>query len=412
LIFQNKRKIINDPVFGFITIPNELIFDIIEHPYFQRLRRIKQLGLSYLVYPGALHTRFNHSIGTIHLMKQAVDSLRIKGHDISDDEENAVVMAILLHDIGHCPYSHTLENFFIKDMTHEDLTNIFIDKLNVHYNGALTLAGDIYKNVYNKKFLHKLVSGQLDLDRLDYLKRDSFYTGVAEGAINCDRIIKMLDVVDDNIVVEAKGIYSIENFIVARRLMYWQVYLHKTVLSAENMLINILKRAKYLAKNNFNLFATPALKLFLVNDITKSDFINNDKLIDNFALLDDYDIYTSIKVWCNSTDKVLSILSRNLVNRKLFRTEIRDFVFDSEYISNIKKKVKQEYKINDFDADFFVFTDEVKNSAYNPKTDKINILYKTGEVVDVSEASDQLNVSVLSKTVRKYFLCYPKLIAQ
>lgn len=408
--FQNKKKIINDPVFGFITIPNELIFDIIEHPYFQRLRRIKQLGLSCFVYPGALHTRFNHSLGTIYLMKQAIDSLIIKGHNISDDEKNAVVMAILLHDIGHCPYSHTLENFFVKDMSHEDITNFFIDKLNIQYKGELSLAHDIYKNTYNKKFLHKLVSSQVDLDRLDYLKRDSFYTGVAEGAINCDRIIKMLDVVDDDIVVEAKGIYSIENFIVARRLMYWQVYLHKTVLAAENMLIKILKRAKYLASNKIDLFSTPALKVFFDNDITKSDFINNDKIFDSFALLDDYDIYTSIKVWCNSSDKVLSILCRNMVNRKLFRTEIEKFPFDKEYISDIKNKVKRKYKINDFEADFFVLTDEVKNNAYNPNIDKINILYKTGEVVDVSEASDQLNFSVLSKTIKKYFLCYPKFI--
>ena len=405
---RNKKKIINDPVYGFISIQDDLIFDLIEHSFFQRLRRIKQLGLTHLVYPGALHTRFHHAIGTMHLMYQAIEVLRSKGHEITKDEENGALIAILLHDIGHGPYSHTLENSIVTEINHEELSLLFMERLNFEFSGALSTSITIFKNDYPKHFLHQLVSSQLDMDRLDYLKRDSFFTGVSEGVINTDRIIKMLDVVDDELVVEAKGIYSVEKFIIARRLMYWQVYLHKTVLSAENMLMQVIKRAKFLASNGEKLFATEPFKLFLENKFWKDDFGKNPVILETFAELDDFDVFASIKIWTKSKDKVLSILSQNLVNRQLFRNEIQNKPFSNELVADLKHKVAALYDISQADAEYFVFSDVARNSAYNPFNNRINILFKDGKVQDITEASDQLNIEILSKIVTKYFLCYPK----
>jgi len=405
---RNKKKILNDPVYGFISIQDDLIFDLIEHRYFQRLRRIKQLGLTHLVYPGALHTRFHHAIGTMHLMHQAIEVLRSKGHEITKDEENGALIAILLHDIGHGPYSHTLENSIVAEISHEELSLIFMERLNTEFSGTLNTAIAIFKNEYTKHFLHQLVSSQLDMDRLDYLKRDSFFTGVSEGVINTDRIIKMLDMVDDELVVEAKGIYSVEKFIIARRLMYWQVYLHKTVLSAENMLMQVIRRARFLALNGEKLFATDPFGMFLQNEIGKDDFIKNPSILETFGELDDFDVFASIKMWTKSTDKVLAMLSQNLVNRQLFRNEIQNKPFGNDLIAALKHKVAALYDISEADAGYFVFSDIARNSAYNPFNDRINILFRDGKVQDITEASDQLNIDILSKTVTKYFLCYPK----
>jgi HD superfamily phosphohydrolase len=405
---SNKRKIINDPVYGFIAIPGDLAFDIIEHPAFQRLRRIKQLGLTHLVYPGALHTRFQHALGAMHLMGQAIDVLRQKDLDITDEEESALHFAILLHDIGHGPYSHALEHSLVDGMTHEDISLMFIDRLNVDFGGQLDMAREIFTGAYPRKFLKKLVSSQLDVDRLDYLKRDSFFTGVSEGVISTDRIIKMLNIAGDDLAVEAKGIYSVEKFIVARRLMYWQVYLHKTVLAAEHLLIRILKRSKELAMQGEELFGTPSLKFFLQQPIGKKDFAERREVLDHFALIDDYDIFTSVKVWCDHADPILSTLCKKMVNRQLYRIILQNEAFSKAEIERLKDKVCKQLHIAPEHADYFVFTEAITNHAYNPQTDKIQILMKDGLVCDITESSDQLNVSVLSKTISKYFLCYPK----
>ena len=404
----NKRKIFNDPIYGFITIPNEIIFDLIEHPYFQRLRRIKQLGLTALVYPGALHTRFHHAMGAMYLMTQAIEVLRSKGVEISAEEAEGVTVAVLLHDIGHGPFSHALESSLVNDVSHEQISEIFMDKLNEEFGGRLSLAIQIFRNEYSKKFLHQLVSSQLDMDRLDYLKRDSFFTGVSEGIISSDRIIAMLAVSNDSLAIEAKGIYSIEKFIIARRLMYWQVYLHKTVLSAEHLLVNILSRAKELSAAGKELFATPALKLFLKHNYTKNDFIANAAILNAFAELDDNDIFTSIKVWKESDDPILAVLCRCLVNRNLFKIELQNEQFSLQKIEELKQKAKEKYQLTDAQIKYFVFSDSIKNSAYNPTSERISILYKDGKTVDIADAADQLNISVLSKAVEKFFLCYPK----
>lgn len=408
--FVHKRKIFNDPVYGFITIPDNIVFEIIEHPYFQRLRRIKQTALTHLVYPGALHTRFHHAIGAMHLMAQAINVLRMKGKEITDNEAEAAIIAILLHDIGHGPYSHTLEKSITFETTHEDLSEIFMDRLNEIFNGRLSLAIEIFKNTYKKKFLHQLISSQLDVDRLDYLKRDSFFTGVYEGIVSTDRIIKMLDVVDDELVVEVKGIYSIEKFLIARRLMFWQVYLHKTVLAAEYMLMKVLKRAKVLSENDENIFATPVFQLFLENNFTKNNFINNKDLLDKFSQLDDYDIFTSLKVWCNHPDKILSELSKGIVYRRLLKIELQNDKFSDEYLQKIRIQTSKKYNLKNDELEYFVFSDITSNYAYDPHGGKIKILYKDGKTLDIAEASDQLNISVLSKPVTKYFICYPKTI--
>ncbi len=404
----NKRKIINDPIYGFVTIPNELIYDLLNHPYFQRLRRIKQLGLTNLVYPGALHTRFHHAIGAMHLMQEALLTLRQKDIAITEEEEQAVLIAILLHDIGHGPFSHALEHSIVKGVNHETLSSLFMDKLNEEFKGKLSLAIKIFNDKYKKDFLHQLVSSQLDMDRLDYLKRDSFFTGVSEGVISSDRIIKMLNVVKNELVVENKAIYSIEKFLIARRLMYWQVYLHKTVLSAETLLVNILKRAKELSAKGKELFGTPALLLFLKNNFTEKDFKKDAVLLDKFSKLDDNDITASIKVWVDNDDKILSKLCANLLDRKLYKIEIQNNAIDIAFKNKLIKKVCDQYKITPKEAGYFVFTDTVNNSAYNATNFKINILMSNGKLVDVAEASDQLNLQSLSKTVTKHFICYPK----
>lgn len=405
---SNKRKIINDPIYGFVTLPDELIYDLINHPIFQRLRRIKQLGLTNLVYPGALHTRFHHAIGAMYLMTEALQVLKSKGTKITDEETQAATIAILLHDIGHGPFSHALEHTIVKGIHHEDISAMLMDELNKTFNGKLTLAIKIFKDQYHKKFLHQLVSSQLDMDRLDYLKRDSFFTGVSEGVISSDRIIKMLQVVDGELVVEAKGIYSVEKFLIARRLMYWQVYLHKTVLSAEKLLVNILKRAKELALSGEELFATPALSLFLKNNFTKKDFSSKPELMKQFVLLDDYDIMASVKVWMNHSDKTLSLLCKNMIERNLYKIELENKKFTASYQNQLLEKVMKKYKLSKKEAEYFVFTESVNNSAYNSAHFKINILHNNNKLEDVAKASDQLNIKMLSKKVTKYFICYPK----
>lgn len=405
---QNKRKIINDPIYGFVTIPGDLIYDLINHPYFQRLRRIKQLGLTNLVYPGALHTRFHHAIGAMHLMQEALLNLKQKGIEISDEEETAALIAILLHDIGHGPFSHALEHSIVKGISHETISSMLMNRLNSEFEGKLSLAIQIFNNGYKKKFLHQLVSSQLDMDRLDYLKRDSFFTGVSEGVISSDRIIKMLNVNNDQLVVEVKGIYSIEKFLIARRLMYWQVYLHKTVLSAETLLVNILKRAKALSAAGTTLFATPVLQQFLQNNYTSADFEKDPALLDLFAQLDDYDIMAAIKVWSSHSDIILKKLSESLLERKLYRIELGQQRITETYKNNLIEKAAERYQVSLKEAEYFVVSDEVNNSAYNSSDFKIHIMMGNGALMDVAEASDQLNIQSLTQPVTKYFICYPK----
>lgn len=402
----NKLKIINDPVHGFITIQNELIYDLIEHPYFQRLRRIKQLGLSHLVYPGANHTRFHHAIGAMHLMSKALSALSKKGIEISEKEQNAALIAILLHDIGHGPFSHTLEHTILKDVHHEAVSILFMKSLDKQFNGKLKMAIDIFTNNYKKKYLHQLVSSQLDMDRLDYLQRDSFFTGVSEGVIGSERIIKMLGVQDNELVITEKGIYSIENFISARRIMYWQVYMHKTVVASECMLRNILKRAKELFLNGEDLFASPSLKVFLENKFCDSDFEKNPDLLSHFANIDDSDIIVSIKVWQNHSDKILSQLSKNIIYRQLFKTEISKTPFSTQRIKNEKDRLKNKYQINDKEVDYFLISEKLRNSAYTENFMQIKIIDRSGSITELSKASDNYNIAALSSPVEKYFICF------
>ncbi len=405
----NKLKIFNDPVYGFINVPDATIFDIIETPFFQRLRNIKQLGLTHLVYPGALHTRFHHAMGAMYLMLQAIEILRFKGHDISKNEALAVTQAILLHDIGHGPFSHALENSLVKDLTHEELTEMFMDRLTSILPHSLDEAISIFKNTHPKKHLHQLVSGQLDMDRLDYLNRDSFYTGVSEGVISWDRIIKMLNISGDRLVIDEKGIYSIEKFIIARRLMYWQVYLHKTVITAERMFVSIMKRGRELARAGEILFATPPLQRFLCKEHGKSDFRNDSTLLEDFALLDDYDIYAAIKTWTAHSDPVLSRLAKGLVNRRLLKIEIQKVPFSEEHIDNIKKAVQKHFNLSSpGETDYFVISGITRNNAYDPGAGGILILSRDGSLTDIASASDQLNINMLSHPVEKHYLCYPK----
>ena len=403
---MNKRKIINDPIYGFVSVQDDVIYDLINHPVMQRLRRIKQLGMTNLVYPGALHTRFHHAIGAMWLMSEAVKVLQLKGVEITPDEQQAVIIAILLHDIGHGPFSHALEHTIVHGISHEDISGLMMNKLNEEFKGKLTLAINIFRNKYKKKFLHQLVSSQLDMDRLDYLKRDSFYTGVSEGVISSDRIIKMLHVVNDQLVIEEKGIYSIEKFIIARRLMYWQVYLHKTVLSAENMLVKILQRAKELATNGYSLFSTPALNYFLYNTISKKDFIKNPVHLEQFSKLDDYDIFSAIKVWAEDKDEILSYLCKCLIERKLYKVEIQNEPFTKKQLSARIKSVQNKVPNLKQNMDYLVFSKSVSNEIYNVNKIGISILFRDGKVKDISKSSDQLNVEVLNKTVKKWFMCY------
>ncbi|MCK4880688.1 MAG: HD domain-containing protein [Bacteroidales bacterium] len=400
----NKLKIINDPVYGFIKIPYDTVFDLIEHPLFQRLRRIRQLGLTHFVYPGANHTRFQHAVGAMHLMGLAIEVIRSKGHAITDEEARAVTIAILLHDIGHGPFSHSLERSLIKSTSHEEISLMFMEQLNSEFRGELSMAIAIFRNRYHKKFLHQLVSSQLDMDRLDYLKRDSFFTGVTEGVIGSDRIIKMLNVLNDQLVVEEKGIYSIEKFLIARRLMYWQVYLHRTVVASEQLLVMMLKRAQALTSGGKELFATPALTYFLQE--------HHQVSLEQFALLDDDDILASAKVWCNNSDRVLSMLADGLVNRKLFSVELDNQSFRAARVTEIRSSVAERLSITAEEAEYLVVSDSISNYAYSDMDDRITIMDKSGNSRDIAEASDILNISVLSKTVRKYFLCYPRFIIE
>ncbi len=409
----NKKKIINDPVFGFINIRSELVFDLIEHPYFQRLRRIKQLGLSCMVYPGANHTRFEHALGAVHLMRSAIGILRLKGQDITDEEADAVTMAILLHDIGHGPFSHALETTLVQGVPHERISLLLMEELNRQFAGKLDLAILIFTNQYHKHFLHQLVASQLDMDRLDYLSRDSFFSGVSEGVISSERIIKMLNVKNDELVVEYKGIYSVENFLISRRLMYWQVYLHKTVLSAEYLLINVLTRARELSLQGADIFATPVLKAFLTRQITLDDFVNNRIIagrpaLDLFTGLDDNDIIASVKEWQENEDTVLSYLSKCIINRRLYKVKISKKPFQEQKINLIKERICKHFNVCNEQLQYFLIADTISNSAYNKgSSEKINILFKNNKISDISDASD-INLAVLSETVRKYFICYPK----
>jgi HD superfamily phosphohydrolase len=404
---NNKKKIFNDPVYGFITIPDEILFDVIEHPYMQRLRRIMQLGLSHLVYPGALHTRFHHVVGATHLMSLAVETIRKKGFEITKEEERAVLLAILLHDIGHGPFSHALEYDIVNNVSHEKISGYFIQELAKGFGEDLERALLIFKNTYSKPFLHQLVSSQLDMDRLDYLNRDSFYSGVSEGIIGSDRLIDMLTVHEGNLVMEEKGIYSIEKFIVSRRLMYWQVYLHKTVVSAEFMLIHALRRAKELIMRGDELFGSPALLFFLQNHITEKEFENNVEVLKNFALLDDYDILGALKIWQHCGDRVLSLLSSGIVNRNLFKIEISREPYSEDRVALEKEIVKSSFKLTDDEVHYFVYTDVLSNKAYNENKQNINLMMKSGEIMDLSKASDNLNISALAQPVEKFFICYP-----
>ncbi|MET1056388.1 MAG: HD domain-containing protein [Pedobacter sp.] len=409
---MNKKKIINDPVYGFINIPSELVFDLISHPFFQRLRYIKQLGMTHLVYPGALHTRFHHALGAMHLMSLAIEVLRSKGQEITKTEEEAATIAILLHDIGHGPFSHALEHSLVKGISHEDISMLMMEKLNHEFKGRLSTAIEIFTGKYHKKFLQQLISSQLDLDRMDYLNRDSFFTGVSEGVISFDRIIKMFNVADDHLVIEEKGIYSIEKFLVARRLMYWQVYLHKTVIAGEQLLVKILKRAKELAERGEELFATPALQHFLKNDVKKSEFLAEDIHLLQFAGLDDQDIFASVKVWRGHPDRALSLLCNMLVDRHLLKTEISNSPPEESRLQIIRDNTEISLEINQNEVSYFVFTDVISNRAYNTGegNSTINILMKNNETIDIAKASDLSNLESLDKTVTKHILCYPRII--
>ncbi len=404
----NKLKILNDPIYGFITIPNTLIYDLIQHPYFQRLRRISQMGMSYLVYPGAHHTRFHHALGCMYIMQKAVQTLRFKGVEISEEEENALYVAILLHDIGHGPFSHALENSVVEEVHHEELSLLFMEQLNAEFDGKLSLAIQVFKGEYHRKFMLQLISSQLDMDRMDYLKRDSFYTGVNEGNVNSERLIQMLNVQDDVLVMEEKGIYSIEKFLMARRLMYWQAYLHKTSVVAELTLTKILKRAKELAIKGETLFGSPFLLFFLHNKIELNQI--DKAILDQFSSLDDYDVLGAIKQWQFHDDFVLSSLSKMIINRNLLKIELSEDKIDKTKYLDLKEKYSKTYQISDKEVEYFVFKGKIKNEAYSKSSEPIRILKKDKTVETVVEASDQMHLKALSKTVTKFFICYPKVI--
>lgn len=404
---MKSQKILNDPVYGFITIPSELIFAIIDHPYFQRLRRIRQLGLTDFVYPGALHTRFHHALGAMHLMSITLDNLRIKGTEISDEEYEAALIAILLHDIGHGPFSHALEYSLLAGIPHEELSLMTIELLNQEFSGKLDLALRIFKNQYERKFLNQLVSSQLDIDRLDYLQRDCFFTGVSEGTIGADRIIKMMAVKDGQLVIEEKGIYSIENFLSARRLMYWQVYLHKTTVSAEKMLINLIQRAKMLAQSGEKFFVTEEFEFFMKNQVTLSDFKNRKELLEKFLQLDDFDIWGAIKMWKTAEDYVLRNISHMFLTRKLYKINLVNEAFSPKDLEKLRQETLKKLDVPEEDLPFFFSSGTVSNYGYLAK-DRINILTKSGEVVDVAQAADLPNIKVMSKIVEKHYVCRAK----
>lgn len=405
---MNKKKIINDPVYGFISIQSDLIHDLIQQPYFQRLRYIKQLGLSDLVYPGALHTRFHHALGAMHLMSRVIKNLQLKGIEISEQEEEAALVAILLHDIGHGPLSHALEETLLQDIKHESISYLFMREINKEFNGALDLAIQFFRNSYPRKFFHQLISSQLDIDRLDYLKRDSFFTGVMEGAIGVDRIIAMLNVHKDQLVVEEKGIYSIESFLHSRRLMYWQVYLHKTALSAERMMVNIIRRAQYLLQAGEKLSATDALGNFLLNNYKLSDFNENNELLDLFGQMDDNDIWGAIKFWRNHSDPILSGLCNRLLQRELFQIILSTDPIKKSAVEKVRQEIHQVYGILRKDTNYLYSLGTVSNEAYVSGGKSINILTKKGEILDIAHASDLPSIKAISKIVEKNYLCWPK----
>ncbi len=400
-------KILNDPIYGFITVPDPLVLRLIDHPWFQRLRYIKQLGLGHLVYPGALHTRFHHALGAMHLMGEAIATLRAKGHVITEEEALGARIAILLHDVGHGPFSHALEHSLVEGIGHEAVSELVMDRLNEQFNGALDLGIRIFRDQYPKRFLHQLVSSQLDVDRLDYLNRDSFYTGVSEGVIGGERILKMLQVVDDKLVVEEKAIYSIEKFLVARRLMYWQVYLHKTVVACEMMLVETLRRARQLAMEGVPVFASPALLRFLRTRHDRSSFAD-PAVLNDFLKLDDHDIMGAVKVWCDHPDKVLAQLATDLVQRRNLRIRLQNIPWDDHRVDALREQVIDRLGIATADAARFVITDRIVNNAYDPAKDRIELLYKDGTLRDIAEASDNLGIAALARPVTKYYLAWPR----
>lgn len=406
----NKLKIFNDPIYGFITLPNELIYDLVQHRYFQRLRRISQMGLSYLVYPGAHHTRFHHALGCMHLMQKAVEVLRFKNVAISEDEEQALYIAILLHDIGHGPFSHAMENSIVEGVHHEQLSLLFMNKLNEEFDGKLSLAIQIFKGEYHRRFMLQLISSQLDMDRMDYLKRDSFFTGVAEGNINSDRLIQMMAVVDDVLVIEEKGIYSVEKFLMARRLMYWQAYLHKTSLVAELMLMKILQRAKQLTSHGVQLLCAEPLLYFICNKVQLETFDAN--MLEKFARLDDFDIMSALKNWQYHDDEILASLCRRIINRDLLKIKVSSDKFPKEDMQRLVHEFSALHNIAESDAKYFIFKGKIKNQAYSAAVEPIHILKKDKTIEDVIEASDQLNLKALSKPVTKYYICFPKQLAE
>lgn len=406
----NKLKIFNDPIYGFITIPNSLVYDLVQHPYFQRLRRISQMGLSYLVYPGAHHTRFHHALGAMHMMQQAVEVLRFKGVAISKEEENALYIAILLHDIGHGPFSHAMEHSIVEEVNHEAISLLFMNQLNHEFNGQLSLAIQVFKGEYHRKFMLQLISSQLDMDRMDYLKRDSFYSGVAEGNINSDRLIQMMNVVDDVLVMEEKGIYSIEKFLMARRLMYWQAYLHKTSLVAELTLTKTLQRAKELLQRGIAIECSGPLKYFMEHKVTLENF--STKELDTFAQLDDFDIISALKNWQYNNDFILSSLSKMIINRDLSKVRLNSEKFPAEVLQEMSAAFAKKHNLSLQDTKYFIFKGKIKNQAYSKEAEPIRILKKDRTIEDVVEASDQLNLKALSKPVTKYFICYPKQLSE
>ena len=405
---MQDAKIINDPVFGFIRVPRGLLLDIVRHPAFYRLSRIKQLGGANIVYPGAQHTRFQHSLGAFHLMGKAIQSLQMKGHFIFDSEAEAVQAAILLHDIGHGPFSHVLEHTLISGVDHEEISLMVMERMNEEFRGQLGLAIKIFKDEHPKRFLHQLISSQLDMDRLDYLKRDAFFTGVNEANIGSSRIIDMLDMVDDQLVVDKKGIYSIENYLVSRRLMYWQVYLHKTSVAAEHVMINALKRAKQLAHEGNDLFASPALQFFLYNDIDHDAFFSRPDCLQHYLALDDNDIWSAMKVWCNHPDPILSLLSRDFINRNIFKVETLDEPVSGEHQQQKLEELAKRYNISPDDANYFIANIEVGKDMYSLDDDQIEIRFNDGSTRNLTEASDMLNTTLAAKKVRKYYFCYQR----
>jgi len=407
---MNSTKIINDPVFGFIKVPRGLLYDIVSHPLLQRLGRINQLGLAYVVYPGARHTRFQHSLGAFHLMSEAIQSLQQKGIFIFDAEAEAVQAAILMHDIGHGPFSHVLENTLIRGISHEDISLMMMEQINRDLGGGqLNLAIAIFRDQYPKRFLHQMISSQLDMDRLDYLRRDSFYTGVTEGNIGSARIIKMLNVVDDRLVVEQKGIYSLENYLTTRRLMYWQVYLHKTAVACEKVLVNMLLRAKHLARQGHDVFAPPALSYFLSNDVDRQWFADHPEALTRYGELDDSDIWSAMKAWRHSSDVILATLATDMLDRRIFRVEVLEQPPTEERLADLRAQIARALGIPESDARYMMYVAPIEKDMYSVDDDSIDILLKDGTTRPIAEVSEILNVELLSKKVRKYYLCYQRI---